>query len=90
MIQRSTAADVPAEEEVKEKEKNVAEVVDVKSLSLEDRFARASSTSKYVARGGGSGSFGSKSAVPKKSLEEEYPTLGMAVAKSTPAPLPKK
>ena len=94
VIQRSTAADVAAEKEP-EKEKPVAEVEvkSVSSLSLEDRFARASSTSKYVARGagGGYGSSMSGGGVPKKkSLEEEYPTLGVAVAKSTPAPVSKK
>lgn len=88
VIQRSSAAAVETPpEEKKEEEKKPEPVVDVKSLSLEERFARSAATSKYVARGGG---FGSVSAAPKKSLEEEYPTLGMAVAKSTPAPAPKK
>jgi hypothetical protein len=93
VIQRSTAADTASEEKNKEKEteKLVAEVVDIKSLSIEERFARAASSSssfssKYVARGAGSSM---SAAGPKKSLEEEYPTLGVAVAKSAPAPLKK-
>lgn len=85
VIQRSTAT---GSEEDKEKEEQVEEVVEVKpaSLSLEERFARASTSSfssKYVARGG------SMSAAPKKTLDEEYPTLGAAVVKSAPAPTKK-
>jgi len=82
VIQRSTVTDT-APEEKKEEVKPPPEV-DLKSLSIEERFARASSSSKYVARGGGSMS------APKKSLEEEYPTLGVSTAKSAPPPAIKK
>jgi hypothetical protein len=81
VIQRSTAVDTTPEEK-KEEDKPPPEV-NLKSLSIEERFARASSTSKYVARGGGM-------SAPKKSLEEEYPTLGVSAAKSAPPPAMKK
>lgn len=79
VMQRSAEADSASEEKV-EKEKS-PEVVNLKTLSFEDRFARASANSKYVARG---------PTVPKKNIEEEYPSLGASVAKSNPAPSPKK
>ena len=76
VIQRSAEVDqTPKNEPEPEKAKPL------QSLSLEDRFAQASTTSKYMAKG---------PVAPKKSLEEEYPSLDVAVAKSNPTPLPKK